>query len=484
MSQQSKSSGWSRPSGYVWALIGSAIGFANLLSFGTQCYRYGGGAFLIPFTAAMFMIGIPMLVLEGIVGQRTQRPLVEAYGQVAGRVGRFFGWLSVAAVTTIGAFYVVLTGWAVAYTYYAATSQIPEDTELFFTDSVLGVTGSLTDFGTLSWPILIATCGVLFFSWQVLVRNVRNGIEWWCSGFLPLLVSIVALFAVVVLFLPGAWDGIGYYLKPDWSKIADFHVWRDVFGQVFFSLSLGIGIVVGYSRHTGGETDIRRAMVQVALADFAVSFIAGLLTFGCIGYMSFQQQIPFDELVANASTFEVGYVIFPKILQTFGPLAAPLLGVLFFFSLFIAGITGVFSIIESCAGNIETELKKSRKFAVTAATVIIGAMAVPFCFGNGTSIIDALAPAVLGDNMLLGGMAQVIVFLWVSKELRDDPIWSRGTGRHPSFWVLRYLAIPLLGIILYASLHEAITGAWNLADVIRWGWFGVAAMGALWLARR
>src|SRR5581483_10475399 len=95
-------SGWKGMSGYVWSLIGSAVGFANVLSFSAKAYFYGGGAFLVPFIIATAIIGIPLLCLEGIIGQHFNAPLVSAYNKVAGRIGKFFGWLAVMAVTTIG----------------------------------------------------------------------------------------------------------------------------------------------------------------------------------------------------------------------------------------------------------------------------------------------------------------------------------------------------------------------------------------------
>ena len=149
-----KKEGWNSEGGYIWSMLGTAIGFSNLLGFGSQCYKHGGGAFLIPFFIALLVLGIPMLILEGVIGQTTGLPLVSSYGKYIGRKGKVLGWLSVLAVTTIGGFYIVLTGWALAYTYFALSSSIPHDTQTFFAHSFLGQTGSLQDFGALSWSVL------------------------------------------------------------------------------------------------------------------------------------------------------------------------------------------------------------------------------------------------------------------------------------------------------------------------------------------
>src|SRR5215218_240272 len=124
MAGTGKQETWSKEAGYIWSMIGSAVGFANVLSFSALCYKNGGGAFLIPYILAHLIIGIPMLILEGIVGQRTKLPIVSAMGTIAGRPGKIFGWLAVLTCATIGGFYVVLTGYAVGYTYFTATGAI------------------------------------------------------------------------------------------------------------------------------------------------------------------------------------------------------------------------------------------------------------------------------------------------------------------------------------------------------------------------
>ena len=240
-----KTDQWKSESGYIWSMLGSAIGFANLLGFSSQAYRNGGGAFLIPFFVALFILGIPMLILEGKMGQKTQQPLVTLYGRYAGKWAKVLGWLAVIAVTTIGAFYVVLTGWALAYTYFAASGTIPADTGAFFNETFLKTTDSIKNIGTIAWVPFFATMGVALFTWRTMSKNIQAGIEKWCSFFLPLLLVMIGLFLVAVFFLPGVFFGFMNYLKPDFSKVLDIALWRDVFGQLFFSLSLGLGNCCG-----------------------------------------------------------------------------------------------------------------------------------------------------------------------------------------------------------------------------------------------
>jgi len=460
---------WKSQTGYIWSLIGSAVGFANILSFSAQVYKNGGGAFLIPYCMALFVLGIPFLLLEGTIGSRLKSPLVTAYGLAWGSLGKVFGWLAVLACVSIGSFYIVLTGYSVAYTYFAAMNEIPEDTKSFFLNSFLKTTPSLLEMGQLSWPVFLSTVAVAILSWVVVGRAIRDGIERVCTIFMPLLAVIMTLFAVIALLLPGGVNGLVYYLQPNFEKLFDVALWRDVFGQLFFSLSLGLGIVVGYSRHTQQQTNIARAMLYVALGDFAVSFISGAAIFGCLAHISYTQNIPFDSILTSDSTFEIGFIVFPQILKFFGPTLSQAVGMIFFFCVFIAGITGVFSIIESIAGNVEVEFRLTRKQAVSVTTAVLMALGIFFCFGNAMHLIDTLAPMVMGTNMLIGGLGLILAFVYGKKALQDYP------GKDFYGFCLRYIAPALLGIILAGTFIQDFQNL-NLAFAVRWGWLGVALL--------
>ena len=222
---------------------------------------------MIPFLVAILIIGIPMLYLEGLIGKKYALPIVSAYAQVLPRKYKAFGWLSALTCLTIGSFYTVLTSWSALYAYFAATNNIPSDTAHFFVHDFLRDSGSLVISNGISIPIFGTTAVLAFVTWYIMTRHISKGVEKICAIFMPLLFVLFAIFAVMVIFLPGASTGFYNYLNPDWSKLADFHLWRDVFGHVFFSFSLGIGIIVAYSRHTKKETNIRKAMIYVALGD-------------------------------------------------------------------------------------------------------------------------------------------------------------------------------------------------------------------------
>ena len=130
-----KTSGWKSQSGFIWAVLGSVVGFANVLSFSSQCYQNGGGAFLIPYFFAYLILGTPMLFLEGLIGQKLGLPLISAYGASVGKIGKFLGWIAILSCLTIGAFYIVLTSYSLIYTYLEISSSVPSDTATFLHDT-------------------------------------------------------------------------------------------------------------------------------------------------------------------------------------------------------------------------------------------------------------------------------------------------------------------------------------------------------------
>lgn len=474
---------WASQSGYIWSLIGSAVGFANILSFSAKAYFYGGGAFLVPFTAAVVVLGIPLLCLEGVIGQYFHLPLVSAYGKVAGRIGKFFGWLAILAVTTIGGYYMLLTGWTLAYMYFTVTNSIPADTCTFLNESFLYKSAGIADFGNFAGFMFLCTAIIALFSWYVVSRNIRAGIERLCSIFLPMLAVIIAVFTIIVMFLPGAWNGFAHYIIPDFSVLSNPRLWLDAFGHIFFSLSLGLGIITGYSRHADSSINIARAMILVTLGDFLVSCIAGFAVFGCIGYMSNVQGIPFTSLVTSASPFEMGFVVFPTILKTFGCYLYPIIGLLFFFCIFIAGITGVFSIIESAAGNIEVEFGHSRITAVTIATTIMMGLAAVFCRGNGQYLIGAIDPMVSGFNMLISGIAEIVCFVWISRTINKHKVWFTSSGKRSlMYYSVRYVIPVLLVLVFMTAMIQELSGVMDCTKIIRWSWLIVASVIALVLA--
>lgn len=482
MSQENK---WHSNVGYIWAMIGSAVGFGPILSFSARCYFNGGGAFLIPLGVAVIVLGLPLLVLEGVIGQHFQLPLVTAYGKVAGKWGKFFGWLAVLGVLSIGSYYCVITAWTIAYMFYAGMDMIPTDTTTFFANYFLQDSGSLTTIGTISKPIVISIIAISICTWFVMVQNIKKGVEKFCSIFLPLLFILLVGLLLFISSLPGAWNGFAQFLTPEFSQLYKPEIWLAAFGHVFFSLSIALAIIVGYSRYTDKNVNIAQSMLWVVIAEIFSSIIAGLVIFGGIGYMAHVQQVPFTDVISS-SLFGLGFIVFPKVIVLFPYIVRIIVGTVFFFCVFIAGITGLFSIVEAVAGNCEVEFGWNRRKAISIITGTIFCMALLYSGGNGTYIIDALDAMVAGFNVVFSGLIEIITFMYFAPAILAHSVWfSRNTSRRAfRYYTLKYIAPIVLCIILASSLITEFSSPFTLVHAIRWGWLIVATILAILCAHK
>ena len=481
---EQKENKWQSNIGYIWAMIGAGVGFGPILSFSSRCYFNGGGAFLIPLAVAVVVLGFPLLILEGVIGQQFQLPLVAAYGRVGGKLGRFFGWLAVFGVLSIGSYYCVITAWTIAYIYYAGMDMIPADTATFFTQTFLGDSGALTTIGSISVPIVLSIICISAVTWIVTVRSIKKGIEKFCSVFLPLLFVLLIGLLTFISFLPGAWTGFSYFLQPEFSQLLRPEIWLAAFGHVFFSLSLALAIIVGYSRYTDKSVNIAQSMLWVVIAEICTSIVAGLVIFGGIGYMAHIQQVPFTSVITS-SLFGLGFIVFPKVILLFPLALRIIIGSIFFFCVFIAGITGMFAIVEAAAGNFEVELSWTRHKAISITTFAIFCMALLYSGGNGAYIIDALDAMVAGFNIIISGLAEIIFFMYCAPQILAHTVWfSRPGVRAFRYYALRYAAPVALLLVLISSFATELSANFTIVHAIRWGWLLVASILAIICARR
>lgn len=466
---------WKTQTGFIWSVLGSAVGFANILSFSAQCYKNGGGAFLIPSLCAYVLLGIPMLVLEGAIGQETSAPFVTALGIVGGRIGKILGWLAIIACITIGSFYIVLTSYSLLFTYFSVADVIPKDTLLFFKNTFVGDSGSLSEWGSLSLPIFITSLGVSVVAAFVLVKNIQSGIEKVCSFAMPLLACLIIIFSVISFFLPGAEIGRFHYFTPDFARLRDPQLWLDVFGQLFFSLSLGLGIITGYSRYNGKKMNLAKAMSWVCAGDLLISFLSGLVIFSAIGFMSHETGTPFNQIIKSDSSFEIGFIIFPQFLKSIDGYMGSLVGGIFFICIFIAGITGVFSIIESIAGNFSEEFQFTRKKAVLIAIAIVSTLSCFFCMGNAHHIINALQPMIFGLTMLAVGFMEIIICLGIKATFRRQFIeYLSPLSSNIAIYLYGFILL-LLGIVFIDSIKEEFFHFKATLDyTLKWIWLAIA----------
>jgi NSS family neurotransmitter:Na+ symporter len=335
---------WSSTLGFILASIGSAVGIGNIWRFPYIVGVNGGGAFLIPYLISVLLFGIPLMMLEFAIGRSTGRSVVDAFRSIQRRLSAA-GLLIVAVVSMILGYYLVITGWVLAYALFFFIGQ-PMAFDAF--------TGS-------NLPLVFfLLAGLAVF---VTVRSgVREGIERASRYLIPVLIAILLFLVAFSLTQPGAVEGIGFYLSPDFSRLADLEVWIAAFGQAFFSLSVGMGILLTFGSYLRKESLFRNSVI-IAGADTLVAILAGLMIFPLV----------FTSGLDPASGVNLAFVTLPAAFAQFR--FGMLLGALFFFMLFAAAITSAVSMLEVPVAVLMDSYDYPRRRAtllVFAAIMLLG----------------------------------------------------------------------------------------------------------------
>lgn len=285
--------------GFILAAAGSAVGIGNLVGFPVGAAKNGGGAFLFMYAIFVFFICLPVMLAEMSVGRNTQKDPLGAYSMLSQRSSKWSiaGWLSIITPFMIAVFYSVITVWILGYLVGAATG----DLEALANPDYFG------EFINSS-QIFVYMIVVLAIMYLILQGGVKQGIEKAAKLMMPALFFMLIGMVIFVLMQDNAMAGVKFYLIPDFSKI-DSGVVNGALSQAFFSLSLGMGIMITYGSYINKKADIPGSAKLVALTDTAVAFTAGLMILPAI--YSFNPNIQPDEL--SESSVGLIFTFLPKI---------------------------------------------------------------------------------------------------------------------------------------------------------------------------
>ncbi|WP_353412359.1 sodium-dependent transporter [Arenicella sp. 4NH20-0111] len=359
--------------GFILAAAGSAVGIGNLVGFPVNAAKSGGAAFLLVYAFFIVVICLPVMMAEMSLGRHTQRNPLGAYNSVSGGnpLWKIGGWLALITPFMIAVFYQVLTVWLLAYFVGAVSGNLAQMADpAFFGTFINGP----SVFGYLA--VLTVVIGF------VLNSGVQNGIERLAKALMPTLFVMLIILTIFVLTLPNALVGVKYYLIPDLSKINP-EVVSNALGQAFFSLSLGMGILITYGSYVSRKESIAGGAKMVALVDTSVAFFAGLLILPAI--FVFNPATDTSEL--SSSSVSLVFTFLPKIflsLQSLiGYVGASAFAATFFLLVFFAALTSQVSILQVPLSAFQDELKFSRVKSVLSlgACAILLVLACTVSFG-------------------------------------------------------------------------------------------------------
>ncbi|MFU8818784.1 MAG: sodium-dependent transporter [Desulfurivibrio sp.] len=455
---------WQSNIGFLMAAIGSAIGLGNIWRFSYMAHEHGGGAFLVPYLTALLVAGIPIMLLEYGIGHREKGSSPLALARIDRRFEGLGWWMPVVAMFGIMLYYSVIIGWCINYFFYSFTLAWGDNPQEFFFSHFLQLSESAAVWGGIRLPILLATAFVWLACWIICFRDIRHGIEKAAKIFMPLLLVLTAIIVAWTFTLEGAREGIfNHYLNPDWDKInfltadpearqAAGRVWAAAFGQIFFTLSLGFGIMITYASYLPARTNLARNAVITAVANCSYSIFAGLAVFGIVGFMAHSQGVGFAEAIKGGP--QLAFVVYPQAISLLPDFNA-LFGALFFLVLIIAGLTSGVSLIESFSCALTDKFNWSRRRVVSSLCLLGLFGSLIFTTKAGLYLLDIADHFITSYGLVLGGLLQCLIVGWFIGPEKLRRHISRLGSRVPAAWnfFIRYLTPLVLGVLLLMAFY-------------------------------
>lgn len=403
---------WKSQKGFLLAAIGSAIGLGSIWRFPYVCYENGGGAYLIPYFVALVTAGIPLMILEYGIGHQMRGSAPLSYAKVNPH-WEWLGWWTVIFVMFgIVMYYAVVIAWCVCYLGYSLNLAWGADPNAFFFQRFLGSTTGPELIGDVRSPILLGLVVVWMINWLVVFFGVEQGIEKANKIFMPLLFILILALVGWTFFLPGAQSGMLRYLRPDFSRLGDPKVWIDAYSQIFFTLSLGFGIMVAYASYLPRKADINFAACATSVVDTLVSLVAGLAVFGTLGYMASATGKPFEQVVQHG--IGLAFVAYPQAISLL-PHFPQLFGALFFLTLTVAGIASAISILEAFSSAVIDKFHYPRRTVVTVLSILGFLGGIIFATGGGLAWLDIVDHFLSHYGLFAACTLQCILLGWVVK---------------------------------------------------------------------
>ena len=408
MAQQREN--WSGRTGFIIAAIGSAVGLGNIWRFPYVAYDNGGGAFMVPYLIALLTAGIPLLFLDYIIGHKYRTAAPRAYKKFSPS-GQFVGWWQTLVSFVIAIYYAAVIVWAGSYMFFSFGQKWGEDTTNFFVSDFVKHTGDLTS--VFVPQMFIGLVIVWAVSILIMFGGIRKGVELANKICLPLLLVLFGIMVYKAVNLPGAIVGLNAFFEPNWVKMKDPNVWLAAYGHIFFSLSVGFGIMVTYASYLKMNTNLTGAGLVVGFANSSFELIAGIGIFAAIGFMAVSTGQDVSEVASGG--VGLAFFVFPKIISTMGA-SGDIVGFLFFGSLVVAGISSLISILEVPISAFQEKFDWSRKKAVS---IICGVCAVisisAFSTGSSLVLVDVIDHFANNIGIVAGGLMSIVLVTWFNR---------------------------------------------------------------------
>ena len=347
--------------GFVLAAAGSAVGLGNIWRFPYLAAKYGGGIFLLVYLVLAVTFGFVLMIGEIALGRKTGQSAIEAFSSLS-KKWKFLGVLTSCVPMLIFPYYCVIGGWVVKYlvTFIGAQGAAAAGNGYF--EAFIGQTGE-----PVLWLALFIVATAVF-----VLFGVEKGVEKASKVMMPILVVLSVIVAGYVVLMPGAGEGVLYYLKPDFSKFSTMTV-LSAMGQLFYSMSLAMGIMITYGSYMKKEVKLESSVKQIEVFDFGIAFIAGLMIIPAVFAFNGGENL-------NAGP-GLMFIMLPKVFAAmkFGSAV----GALFFLLVLFAALTSAISLMETIVSIIQDQFHWNRRLTCIIVMLAAIAIGIPSSLGFG-----------------------------------------------------------------------------------------------------
>lgn len=450
MDKKAKNSKFSSRLGYVLAVAGSAVGLGNIWRFPYLAAKYGGGIFLLVYLILTVSFGYVLIVSETALGRMTQKSPIGAFKSFGQGIWyKIGGWINAIIPILIVPYYSVIGGWVIKYfvEYIKGNvNTLAQDNYFnnFISDS----------FNVEFWFIIFA-----LFAFITILGGVKNGIERSSKIMMPILVVLAIMVVIYSVTRPGAIEGVKYFLIPNFE---DFSIMTIVaaMGQMFYSLSIAMGILYTYGSYLEKDVDIEKSTKQVELFDTAIAILAGLMVIPAVFAFSTEAA---ESLQAGPSLM---FITLPKVFASMG--AGTIAGILFFLLVFFAALTSAISLLETSVSSLSQQFHISRNKAIVIMAFVMLAFGTTSCLGYGVwdfisifgmaflDFYDFLTNSIMMPIAALATCILIIKVVGFQKVIDEVKISSPFKREKMYVFFMKYLASFFLIIILLSSVASVL----------------------------
>ena len=458
MAEKSRDS-WASRGTFILASIGSAVGLGNAWRFPGLAAKHGGGTFLLVYLVALFVIGIPLLMMEISIARKLHKGAGEAMRGV-NKKAEFIGWAATGNAFVIVTYYAVVFAWVLLMVVYSVkfgkmTGDAGAASQVFF--DATQTTGIIKG-AKIPWPMvgaMIVAWGAIYFCIRKGASSVGKVVKY--TVFLP--VILLLIMAVKGCTMPGAGEGLSRFFVPQMSAFSDPTLWIDAIGQVFYSLSIMMAIMFAYGSYLDEKSNVATDCIIIALSDAAVSVLSGIVMFSTMGGVGMLDNI-------TSSGIATAFIVYPQAIVNLTSVAwvNVAFGMIFYLMLATLAIDSAFSIVEGVSASISDKFKINPRKATLVICIVAGLISIVYATQSGLAWLDIVDNWTNQYNLIIIGILECIAIGWFFKTDKVLTQINRNSKkfRMPGWWFKS--SVKVIAPVLLFGLF-----CWNIYTLIKQG---------------